>query len=72
MKQPRKFYIYSRSSFVLFDLLAVMMLIAIIQLLLEDNFFENLVGLLAALFLLVTVGWILFASMGRQSLRNQK
>ena len=65
MKQPRKFYIYSRSSLYCLIFLAVMMLIAIIQLLLEDNFFENLVGLLAALFLLVTVGWILFASMGR-------
>lgn len=65
MKQPRKFYIYSRSSLYFLIFLAAMTLIAIIQLLLEDNFFENLIVLLAALFLLVTVGWILFASMGR-------
>lgn len=65
MKQPRKFYIYSRSSLYFLIFLVAMTLIAIIQLLLEDNFFENLIVLIAALFLLVTVGWILFASMGR-------
>lgn len=65
MKQPRKFYIYSRSSLYFLIFLAVSMLIAVIQLLLEDTFFEKLKVLLAALSLLVTVGWILFASMGR-------
>lgn len=65
MKQPRKFYIYSRSSLYFLIFLAVSMLIVVIQLLLEDNFFENLKVLLATLSLLVTVGWILFASMGR-------
>lgn len=65
MKQPRKFYIYSRSSLYILIFLVATTLIAIIQLLLEDNFYENLIVLLAALSLLVTVGWILFASMGR-------
>ena len=65
MKKPRKFYIYSRSSLYFLIFLAVSILIAVIQSLLEDNFFENLKVLLAALSLLVTVGWILFASMGR-------
>lgn len=65
MKQARKFYIYSKSSLYFLIFLAVTMLIAIIQLLLEDNFVENLIVLLAAFSLLVTVGWILFASMGR-------
>jgi len=50
--------------------LAVSMLIAVIQLLLEDNFFEKLQVLLAALSLLVTVGWIAFSSMGRIEIRN--
>lgn len=65
MKQPRKFYIYSRSSLYFLIFLAVTMLIAIIQLLIEDNFFENLKVLLATFSLLVTVGWIAFSSMGR-------
>ena len=65
MKQARKFYIYSRSSLYFLIFLVVMTLIAIIQSLLEDNFVENLKVLLAAFSLLVTVGWILFASMGR-------
>lgn len=56
MKQPRKFYIYSRSSLYFLIFLAVTTLIAIIQLLIEDNFFENLKVLLVALSLLVTVG----------------
>ena len=42
MKQLRKFYIYSRSSLYFLIFLAVSMLIAVIQLLIEDNFFENL------------------------------
>lgn len=70
MKQPRKFYIYSRSSMYFLIFLAVSMLIAVIQLLLEDNFFEKLQVLLAALSLLVTVGWIAFSSMGRIEIRN--
>ena len=65
MKQPRKFYIYSRSSLYFLIFLAVTTLIAIIQLLLEDNFFENLKVLFATCLLLVTVGWISFSSMGR-------
>ena len=65
MKQPRKFYIYSRSSLYFLIFLAVSMLIAVIQSLLEDDFFENLTALLAACSLLVTVGWIAFSSMGR-------
>lgn len=65
MKQARKFYIYSRSSLYFLIFLAVSMLIAVIQLLLEDNFVENLIVLLAAFSLLVTVGWIAFSSMGR-------
>ena len=65
MKQARKFYIYSRSSLYFLIFLVVMTLIAIIQLLLEDNFVENLKALLAALSLLMTVGWVLFSSMGR-------
>ena len=63
MKQLRKFYIYSRSSLYFLIFLVVSMLIAIIQLLVEDDFFENLTALLAACFLLVTVGWIAFSSM---------
>ena len=65
MKQPRKFYIYSRSSLYFLIFLAVTTLIAIIQLLIEDNFFENLTVLFATCLLLVTVGWISFSSMGR-------
>lgn len=65
MKQPRKFYIYSRSSLYFLVFLAVTTLIAIIQLLIEDNFFENLTVLFATCLLLVTVGWISFSSMGR-------
>lgn len=65
MKQPRKFYIYSRSSLYFLIFLAVTTLIAIIQLLIEDNFFENLKVLFATCLLLVTVGWISFSSMGR-------
>ena len=72
MKQPRKFYIYSRSSLYFLIFLAVSMLIAVIQLLIEDNFFENLTALLAACFLLVTVGWIAFSSMGRIEIRNSE
>ena len=72
MKQPRKFYIYSRSSLYFLIFLAVSMLIAVIQLLIEDNFFENLIALLAACFLLVTVGWIAFSSMGRIEIRNSE
>jgi len=48
------------------------MLIAVIQLLLEDDFFENLTALLAACSLLVTVGWIAFSSMGRIEIRNSE
>lgn len=65
MKQPRKFYIYSRSSLYFLIFLAVSMLIAVLQVLLEDNFFENLKVLFATCLLLVTVGWISFSSMGR-------
>ena len=72
MKQPRKFYIYSRSSLYFLIFLAVSMLIAVIQLLLEDDFFENLTALLAACSLLVTVGWIAFSSMGRIEIRNSE
>ena len=72
MKQPRKFYIYSRSSLYFLIFLAVSMLIAVIQLLIEDNFFEDLIALLAACFLLVTVGWIAFSSMGRIEIRNSE
>ncbi len=60
MKQTRKFYIYSRSSLSFLIFLAVTSIIAIIQLLLEDNFVENLIVLLADFSLLVTVGWIAF------------
>lgn len=70
MKQARKFYIYSRSSLYFLIFLVVMTLIAIIQSLLEDNFVENLKVLLAAFSLLMTVGWILFSSMGRLEIRN--
>lgn len=70
MKQARKFYIYSRSSLYFLIFLAVTMLIAIIQLLIGDNFFENLIVLLVAFSLLVTVGWIAFSSMGRLGIRN--
>ena len=70
MKQARKFYIYSRSSLYFLIFLVVMTLIAIIQSLLEDNFVENLKVLLATFSLLVTVGWILFSSMGRLEIRN--
>ena len=72
MKQPRKFYIYSRSSLYFLIFLAVSMLISVIQLLIEDNFFENLTALLAACSLLVTVGWIAFSSMGRIEIRNSE
>ena len=72
MKQLRKFYIYSRSSLYFLIFLAVSMLIAVIQLMIEDNFFENLTALLAACFLLVTVGWIAFSSMGRIEIRNSE
>ena len=65
MKQPRKFYIYSRSSLYFLIFMAMSMLIAVIQLLIEDNFFENLKVLFATCLLLVTVGWISFSSMGR-------
>ena len=51
MKQLRKFYIYSRSSLYFLIFLAVSMLIAVIQLLIEDNFFENLTALLPACYL---------------------
>lgn len=70
MKQARKFYIYSRSSLSFLIFLAVTTIIAIIQLLLEDNFVENLIVLLADFSLLVTVGWIAFSSMGRLEIRN--
>ena len=72
MKQPRKFYIYSRSSLYFLILLVVSMFIAIIQLLIEENFFENLKVLLAIFSLLVTVGWIAFSSMGRIEIRNSE
>lgn len=72
MKQPRKFYIYSRSSLYFLIFLAVTTLIAIIQLLIEDNFFENLKVLLATCLLLVTVGWIVFSSMGRIEIRDSE
>ena len=72
MKQPRKFYIYSRSSLYFLIFLVVSMLITIIQLLIEDDFFENLTALLAACSLLVTVGWIAFSSMGRIEIRNSE
>ena len=48
------------------------MFIAIIQLLIEENFFENLKVLLAIFSLLVTVGWIAFSSMGRIEIRNSE
>lgn len=72
MKQPRKFYIYSRSSLYFLIFLVVSMFIAIIHLLIEDNFFENLKVLLATLSLLVTVGWIAFSSMGRIEIRKSE
>ena len=72
MKQPRKFYIYSRSSLYFLIFLVVSMFIAIIQLLIEENFFENLKVLLAIFSLLVTVGWIAFSSMGRIEIRNSE
>lgn len=72
MKQPRKFYIYSRSSLYFLIFLAMSMLIAVIQLLIEDNFFENLKVLLATCLLLVTVGWIVFSSMGRIEIRDSE
>ena len=65
MKQPRKFYIYSRSSLYFLIFFAVSMLITVLQVLFEDNFFENLKVLFATCLLLVTVGWISFSSMGR-------
>lgn len=72
MKQPRKFYIYSRSSLYFLIFLAMSMLIAVIQLLIEDNFFENLKVLLATCLLLVTVGWIVFSSMGRIEIKDSE
>ena len=72
MKQSRKFYIYSRSSLYFLIFLAVSMHIAVIQLLLEDNFFENLKVLLATCLLLVTVGWIVFSSMGRIEIKDSE
>lgn len=72
MKQSRKFYIYSRSSLYFLIFLAVSMLIAVIQLLIEDNFFENLKVLLATCLLLVTVGWIVFSSMGRIEIKDSE
>ena len=72
MKQPRKFYIYSRSSLYFLIFLVVSMFIAIIQLLIEENFFENLKVLLAIFSLLVTVGWIAFSSMGRIEIRKSE
>lgn len=72
MKQPRKFYIYSRSSLYFLIFLAVSILIAVIQSLLEDNFFENLKVLLATCLLLVTVGWIVFSSMGRIEIKDSE
>ena len=72
MKQARKFYIYSRSSLSFLIFLAVTTIIAIIQLLLEDNFVENLIVLLADFSLLMTVGWIAFSSMGRLEIRNSE
>ena len=72
MKQPRKFYIYSRSSLYFLIFLVVSMFIAIIKLLIEDDFFENLKVLLAIFSLLVTVGWIAFSSMGRIVIRNSE
>ena len=71
MKQPRKFYIYSRSSLYFLIFLAMSMLIAVIQLLI-DNFFENLKVLLATCLLLVTVGWIVFSSMGRIEIKDSE
>ena len=71
MKQARKFYIYSRSSLSFLIFLVAMTLIAIIQLLLEDNFVENLIVLLADFSLLMTVGWIAFSSMGRLEIRAE-
>lgn len=65
MKQPRKFYIYSRSSLYFLIFFAVSMLITVLQVLFEDNSFENLKVLFATCLLLVTVGWISFSSMGR-------
>lgn len=72
MKQPRKFYIYSRSSLYFLIFMAMSMLIAVIQLLIEDNFFENLKVLLATCLLLVTVGWIVFSSMGRIEIKDSE
>lgn len=52
--------------------MAMSMLIAVIQLLIEDNFFENLKVLLATCLLLVTVGWIVFSSMGRIEIKDSE
>ena len=72
MKQPRKFYIYSRSSLYFLIFLVVSMLIAIIQLLIEDNFFENPNSLIGCLFS-SSDSWLdCFSSMGRIEIRNSE
>lgn len=72
MRKSTTFYIYEVGALYLLILFTLMIVLAFYQFLTGDELVDNLLTLLGACFLQLTVGWLSFSSMGRIKINDSE